>query len=514
MGANNRAAGEILRSTDDPTYESETVAEANFDASEARETARVDMDFFAAISIPDTYKYPFPAFYLSAWNWVLQRLRLTRDFSQLALGLPRGFAKTLVIKLLVLYTILFTRKQFILVICENEAKAISIISDVQDMLDEPNIKAVFGDWRLGQITNQQNKKVFGYRGRSIILKAAGAGTGIRGITEKNRRPDVMIFDDIQSREDSESEILSQNLEKWMIGTAMKAKSPEGCLFLFVANMYPTKGSLLRRLKQNPNWMKYILGGIKENGESLWEELQPINQLMREFQNDLLAGHPEIFYSEVLNDENATVNNLVDLGTVPDWTYKDDDIPGGRYIIIDPSNDKIHSDKVSIGYFEVFDGYPCMRKLIEARLSPADTIREAIRLALTHNVQIVAIESNAYQYSLNYWFSFICQQMGIHGIQPVEIYSGSTPKNSRIISMFRQLPKGEVKVHPDCRPQVWLQVSQFNPLRRDNDDGILDLLTYAPKVLELYGIEILNSTIIAEQEHQQRLEYSVEDNSPF
>jgi hypothetical protein len=78
----------------------------------------------------------------------------------------------------------------------------------------------------------------------------------------------MIFDDIQSREGSESEIVSTNLEKWMVATAMKAKSPEGCLYLFIANMYPTKGSLLRKLKRNPNWIKFIAGGILSDGSSL------------------------------------------------------------------------------------------------------------------------------------------------------------------------------------------------------------------------------------------------------
>ncbi len=486
--------------------------EVDLDAAEVTKLAKQDLDFFAALCLPEIYKYAFPEIYLAMWNWLCEQIHKGRDFSQLAIGLPRGFAKTLLIKLFIVYTILYTKRQFILVISENEDKAVSIIGDVADMLNEPNIKATFGDWNIGLMTDQKGKKVFGYRGRNILLKAAGAGTGIRGITEKNVRPDLTIFDDIQSREDADSELLANNLEKWMIGTAMKTKSPEGCLFVFIANMYPTKGSLLRRLKNNDNWIKFIVGGIKEDGTSLWEELQPIKQLLREFQNDLASGHPEIFYAEVLNDENATVNNLIDLSTIPEYRYQADDICQGRYIIIDPSNDKVHSDLVSIGLFEVWDGYPYMRYLVEDKLSPADTIREAIKLCLTHGVSIVCIESNAYQYSLNYWFAFICEQMGILGIQPVEIYSGSTSKNARILSMFRQLPKGEVGLHPDVRPATFLQISQFNPLRRDNVDGILDLLTYAPKALELYGTEILNSTIVAEQE-ANAMEV-IEFNSPF
>lgn len=501
-----------ISTTDSTSFGEINTTEAALEVAQVVALARQDLDFLAALCLPEVYKYAFPLIYQQMWVWMCREIDKGRSFSQLAIGLPRGFAKTLLIKLFIVYTILFTKRQFLLVISENEDKAVSILSDVADMLNEPNIKAAFGDWQLGMEVNQKAKKVFGFRGRNILLKGVGAGTGIRGITEKNRRPDLIVFDDIQSREDAESPVLSAALEKWMYGTAMKTKSPEGCLFVFIANMYPTTGSLLRRLKSNFNWVKFIVGGITEAGESLWEELQPLEQLLREFQNDLAAGHPEIFYAEVLNDENAAVNNLVDLSMLPPYRYGETDIPQGRYIIIDPANAKLGSDLTSIGMFEVWDGYPAMRKLLEGRFSPTDTIRESIQLALEHNVSIVAIESNAYQYSLNYWFDFICQQMGITGITPVEVYSGSVSKNSRILSMFRTLAKGEIILHPDVRPATFLQIGQFQPLKRDNNDGILDLLTYAPKVLELYGLEILNSNIIAEQE-ANAMEV-LEDNSPF
>jgi hypothetical protein len=502
----------LIDSLNSTSLEEIHTTEAALEASQVVALARQDLDFLAALALPEVYKYAFPPLYQEMWVWMCGEIDKGRNFAQLAIGLPRGFAKTLLIKLFILYTVLFTRRQFILIISENEDKSKSIIADVSDMLDEPNIKAAFGDWQLGSESSTQVKKVFGFRGRPIILKGVGAGTGIRGITEKNRRPDLMIFDDIQSREDAESPVLSAQLEKWMYSTAMKAKSPEGCLFVFIANMYPTNGSLLKRLKSNHNWVKFIVGGITDSGESLWEELQPLEQLLKEFQNDLAAGHPEIFYAEVLNDENAAVNNLVDLSQLPDYKYQDNDIPQGRYIIIDPSNAKLGSDLTSIGMFEVWDGYPAMRKLVEGRFSPADTIREAIQLALEYRISIVAIESNAYQASLNYWFEFICQQMGIEGISPVEVYSGAVAKNSRILSMFRALAKGEILLHPEVRPAVYLQIGQFQPLKRDNNDGILDLLCYGPKVLEMYGTEILNSNIIAEQESNAMA--VIEYNSPF
>lgn len=486
--------------------------EAVFETSQVMELARNSLDFLAGLSMPTIFTFCFPPVFISIWIWLVSFVHKARDFSQLAIGLPRGFGKTSVIKLFVLYSILFTKRQFILVINDNATKAESTISDVIDMLNEPNIIKVFGDWKIGVEMDTQSMKKFGFRGRNIILAALGAGSSMRGINVKQLRPDIMIFDDIQSKETSESEVLSTNLEKWLIGTAMKAKSPTGCLYIFLANMYPTKWSLLRRLKANPTWTKFIAGGILADGTSLWEELQPIEQLKKEFLNDLSMGRPEIFYSEVLNDENASSNNLVDFGKIPKYVRPDDTIPDGKFVLIDPSKGAINSDNCAIGYSEVFSGVPVLRKLTNKRLSPGDTIRQALTYCLENNCKLVIIEAVAYQATLCYWFNFICQQIGITGIEVVEIYTGGYSKNHRILSMFKQLPAGEIQIHPDVFPEVSVEILGFNPMKTDNTDNILDLLAYATKAVEMYGDHMVAFNDMGEMEFSSAK--VLEDNCSF
>lgn len=494
----------------------ENITEATFQSQEVQTLAREEMDFLAALAMPTIFQFGFPPVFRSVWQWLLNVVYKTRDFSQLALGLPRGFGKTTVIKLFILFCILFTQKKFILIISATATLAENILSDVIDMLEEPNIKKTFGDWKIGVEKDTQSIKKFGFRNRNITIAALGAGTSLRGLNIKNERPDVMIFEDIQTREQADSQIQSENLEKWMVGTAMKAKSPHGCMFLFVANMYPTKWSILRRLKANPNWTKFIAGGILADGTSLWEDLQPIAQLEREFQNDLMAGRPEIFYSEVLNDENASSNNLIDLSLLPALPYDKEFMPpaAGRFIIIDPSGNKTNSDSTAIGYFEVHDAKPVLMELVNEKLSPGDTIRKAIELGLKHNCKLIAVESVAYQATLNYWFQFVCTQLGITGFECVEVYPGGWSKNTRILAMLKSYAAGEFYVDTDCKPLVHLQITQFNPLKTDNTDDILDLLWYAPRVLELYGAFVISNEII---EMQQILSIPVlapGENSPF
>lgn len=497
--------------------------EVGFQHEEVFKLAKTDMDFFAGLAIPEVYKYPFPDLYVQFWLLITGILYKRRDFSQIALGLPRGFAKTLVIKLLILYAILFTEKRFILILCENEDKGKSILADVEDMLSEDNIKQVFGDWSATAESITLTRKKFGFRGKDIIIRCAGAGTGIRGISEKNIRPDFMIFDDIQSREESESEIQSKALETWMTGTAMKAKSPEGCTFLFVANMYPTKGSLLRKLKANPNWIKFIVGGILSDGSSLWEELQPIKQLLVEFSNDLAAGQPQIFYSEVLNDENASVNSAFDISAIPAYPYSEEELSAGSFIVIDPATDKANSDMVAISGFLVIDGRPVARKIIAERLSPGDTIRTALRMALVLGSSLIVIESNAYQYSLKYWTEIVFQQLGITGIQVVDIYTGQKSKNSRILEMFKQLVPTQTEdksrdipdivLHPEVKALVTDEIVGFNPLKTNNKDNILDCLTYAPRVIAEFGHFIAFNNFESAEDVEYRMieEY---ENSPI
>lgn len=494
--------------------EPEVLQEAAFNSQEVQELSKNNLDFLAALAMPTVFKYLFPPIFKAIWDWLLSYVHKVRDFSQLAIGLPRGFGKTMLIKVFVLYCILFTKKSFILVICGTQTKANNIIADIVGMLDEPNIKKVFGDWRLGLTIDRQDIKEFGFRGRKIILMGAGAQSDIRGITRNNVRPDVMIFDDIQTREDADSEEVSKKLETWMIGTAMKAKSPEGCLFIFIANMYPTPHSILRKLKKNPTWYKFIAGGILADGTSLWEALQPIEQLLREYENDVAMGRGEIFYAEVMNDENASVNNFIDINKIPTPDIEEDSLHQGNFIIIDPATDKKGSDLVSVGYFEIFDAKPLAVNIVEDRLSPGVTAETAIKMALKYNCRLIVVESNAYQYVLGWIIQQYLTQWGIIGIQVVDIYSGSTSKNARILTMFKQLLAGEILLHQDTRAQVCAQIVPFNALKTNNTDGILDLLCYAPRVIELYGEYILSSLTLEQQEYAAIPVREALENSPF
>lgn len=470
--------------------EAEHTVTASFNTPEVAEIARANLNMLAGLAIPMVFKYLFPPILITVWQLMLSKVELPgKQFPQIALGIPRGFAKTTIVKLFVLWCILFSSKKFIMIISRTGPNAENILADIIDMLEERNIINLFGHWKLAIEVDRQNLKKFVFRGRTVILAAMGVGGSIRGLNIKNERPDIMIFDDIQDRDDAESQILSAAIERWMFGTAMKAKSPHGCIFIFLANMFPTEHSILKKLKKNKTWTKFISGAILADYTSLWEDLRSLDSLIEELNNDIEAGHPEIFFSEVLNDTDVGINTRVDLSAIKAWPWSASDQPQGKFIIIDPSANKLGGDDVAIGYAEVYDGTPALKEVIEERLSPGNTIRKALVMAFEHNTNCIVCESNGYQSTLLYWFGIVCNQLGIEGMHLLEVYSSSVSKNSRITDMLKSLTSGEIIIHTNIRSKVNYQIANWNPLKRNNVDNVLDLLTYLPKVLEMYGAMI-------------------------
>jgi hypothetical protein len=100
------------------------------------------------------------------------------------------------------------------------------------------------------------------------------------------------------------------------------------------------------------------------------------------------------------------------------------------------------------------------------------------------------------------------------MEAVEIYPGGSSKNSRILTMFKAFKAGEIFIAPETRSAVITEILQFNPLKRDNTDNILDLLTYAPKVLVEFAEFIVATNILTRQDEGNIPVLEDWETSPF
>lgn len=458
----------------------------NADPKQAYDAMEASLNFLAAMCLQDDYKFGFPPWFHDIWGFLKSKVHLIRDFSQIALGIPRGFAKTTVIKIWIVYCVLFTHKKFILTISHIEDHAQNIMKDACQMLSSQNIVNIFGKWDTNVERDRVDCKIFMFRNRRIILAGLGANGSIRGLNVGNSRPDVMIFEDFQRKVDSENEELSTKLYKDMYGTHMKAKSPFGCLFIFVANMYPTVGSILKKLKVNKDWLSFIVGGILGDGSSLWEELQPIKQLLKEYMGDLNAGCPEVFLSEVLNDEHAGIKAGIDITKLPSYKWEEDEIPTGRGIVIDPALDNPNSDYNGIGLVGVYDGIPTLEEVDLGRYSPGELIKRALKMGFRSSTRLITVENANIQKTYLYWFNFICDLHGITGFHFMPLSIGGGTKNAKIAAALKKWQKREIEVKPAVKPLLINETIMWNPNKKNNKDTCLDLLVMSDKIVEEHG----------------------------
>lgn len=462
--------------------------EVSVPSNQAAEAARVDFNFLSMLAMPGEFLFKFPLFYLTLFAFLTGFKSKVERF---AIGIPRGFAKTTYIKVLCVWYVLFSHKHFILIVCASEKKAIAILSDICDMLSSPNIRKIFGNYDANLEVDQAAQKVFHFRGREIILWAAGAGSSVRGINRKNKRPDVIVMDDIQEREDAKNKELAEELVVWMLSTLMKARSPFGCTYIFVGNMYP-QNCILEKLKNNNQWVSLIVGGITTDGESLWEELKPIQELLEEYESDSNMGHPEVFISEVLNSTDIALASGIDpsrISYLPHY-YLDVEQGEGGFILIDPSSGKKKGDDCTINHYEVMDGSPILDELLFGTFSPKETIKKAIEIGLRRNTRLICVEDVAYQSTLLFWFEEYCEEEGISGFIFAPISPKGRAKNNRIKKGFVKLcpnedGRTEIYLHPNVRSLVVSQYTSWNPLKVDNEDDIIDPIGYVEEVLQTY-----------------------------
>lgn len=448
---------------------------ATFKRAEIIEHMKHDLDFFAQVCLPDVYRYPFPPIHKAVWQMLTEGAATDTGISQLAFGLPRGFAKTVLLKLFAVHSILFSTRQFIVTCCNTASLAENFLADVLDVLASENIRRLFGDYRAHSEISRQELQKFTFMGRAIILCAVGAGTSVRGINIKYLRPDILICDDMQSREEADSPIESAKLLNWFQGTLLKFVSPHRSLRVFLGNMYPSDGCILKKLKYNPVWTTFITGAILEDGDSIWPEHKSVEALLDELASDTAMGTPEIFYAEVMNDEEAGSRSGCDITKIIPQELPGTE-PEAACIIIDPSAGKKKSDDLVIGAFKIYDQLPYLTELAIGKFNPAETIKQTLQLAMRLQIRAIFIESVAYQSTLAFWFQHYCNEWGVEGINVYEIYPRGA-KNSRIITALKDLQAGKILTTQSTRNKVVNQITQFDPLKTTNKDDILDVVAY-------------------------------------
>lgn len=473
---------------------------------------RDDLDYFAALMIPDIATSPFPSFYKKVWVYILQNLHILElhQIFRFALGLPRGHAKTTFIKLLVCYLLIHDYKfNFIKVVCATEPLAENFLADIHEMMRNHVITQLYGSWDNALVRDTMKIKRAKWQGRSIILVAIGAGTSTRGLNLEHERPQLIILDDAQTKENDDSPTDRTKLLQWLIGTLFKSltKNKKKAI-LYIGNMYSNE-CILYIFSKMRQWISLSTGGILADGTALWPEIQTVDEMLEEYEHDAAAGLGHIWFAEVQNDPIGASIGLLDLDdTIPPSViedYQDIDLYPHRFITVDPSGMGDNSDDSAIAVHALMEGTKVGTITINSGVwSPAEIITRALTLALDWRVGIIFVESVAFQASLAFWMTQVIMNNNLN-IKVVPLPTGKSSKYTRIKRWIKLWVTGHWEVlEQRAYSKLTFQIFQYKTDKTNNKDDILDVCAQAVLAVNKHGKDIVESVVTAPTNKDEKI----------
>jgi predicted phage terminase large subunit-like protein len=131
---------------------------------------------------------------------------------------------------------------------------------------------------------------------NVRIEAFGKGSGIRGLSNQDRRPKIIILDDIQDKEDARSETIVENDWNWFLSDILFL-GKKSRLFLIGNNL--GERCVIERVINSADQLKFkaIRIPVMIDGKATWAEKQSLEEIEQEKKDFAELGKLDIWYAE-------------------------------------------------------------------------------------------------------------------------------------------------------------------------------------------------------------------------
>ncbi|SDI49452.1 phage terminase large subunit [Paenibacillus naphthalenovorans] len=475
-----------------------------------RKLGEVDMEYFGRAYLPDYLPTAPPPFH-GEWFDDLQRVVERNGGSNMVRSAPRGHAKTTIWDFVFpTWTTLYKKKLYILIISDTYDQAQGFISNVKDELESnerilEDFGSLKGDrWQEGSIECSNGVKI----------EALGAGQKIRGRKNRNRRPDLIILDDIENEENTATPEQRAKLKNWYEKAVLHAGAAYTD-FVIIGTVI-TDEALLAELLRNPAYDSKVYRAVVSfaEREDLWAEWKRIytelanpsreqdawtffqqnrEEMLRgakvlweknspKFPNgyyDLMVvrikGGEAAFASEMQNDPKSSEEKFFQ----PKKYNADQRPPLGQLdivITVDPSMGQ--SDKsdpsaiIALGTHRKTGQMYTLDASIMIR-HPNKIIEDLFDIALQYlgvnlRIQVVGIEDVQFQAFFKDEVERRAKERGIH--LPIKPIRNTVSKELRIESLEPSINNGYVLIH-ESHTVLIAQLENYPRAKKDGPDAL-------------------------------------------
>jgi len=224
-----------------------------------------------------------------------------------AFAAPRGHAKsTSITHAYTLCCALFRSRDFILILSDTWSQAVEFLRDLKtELMTNEGIIKDFEVKRLAKDT-EDDVIVVMRDNYTFRIVARGSEQKVRGLKWNNKRPNLIIGDDLEGDEQVESKLRRDKFFKWLMKAVLPCGSDD-CLYRIVGTVMHFD-SALERLLKDPTWVTKRYRAHRswsDFSEILWPEKFPEERLREIRFKYLTQGESDGYSQEYLNEPIAS-----------------------------------------------------------------------------------------------------------------------------------------------------------------------------------------------------------------
>ena len=237
---------------------------------------------------------PIPDFHMEMWELCCS------DYPKVAIAAPREHAKSTAITHAFILTAVLTRvKSFVLLVSGTEAQASEFLMSIKAELEHnQRLRKTYGIKAFLKET-ETNIIVLMNDGGKFRIQAKGSEQKVRGLKWENKRPDLIVCDDLEEDEQVMSPERREKFKKWFMNALVPCGS-DTCHIRVVGTILHLS-SRLQALMENKMWKHLFYEAEDGNFKNLlWPE-KFSEERLRAIQQDYIEdSNPEGYSQEYRN----------------------------------------------------------------------------------------------------------------------------------------------------------------------------------------------------------------------
>jgi len=447
---------------------------------------RISIPAFALTCLPKSVPLTMPEVHFEIYD-----LLQDKEAKKLAIALPRGMAKSTIASFIyILWEILNKppdRDLFAVLISESRSQSINYLTRIKNTLDHnKKIKRYFGN--LGSDTAER------WREDDIILAngarvlALGTGQKVRGLIKDDTRSNIIVLDDFESEMNANTAEARAFNRKWITEAVIPSLSQQDGRIIAIGTII-SEDCFLQWVKDAPDWKVIWKSIIDENGNSIWEEMYPMEKIEEIRQGFEHMGNTSGFFQEYMNQPQSPDDAPFRPEYIHTYDGKIEEINGEWYVNYNGEKRLVylflgidlasaisaHSDYTVMTTIGIdANGYQFIVDMVRVKCNPAEHPKMIIDLFKKWHHRGVYIESQAYQESCRMTTRQMMLEEGIYipGIE--KKITHRTNKSQRLIGLVPLMAQGKLIF----RPNDLEAEREFLAFPRGKHDDILDSIWMA------------------------------------